>query len=239
MKKIFLVIALALLFILPIISATTIQVDKVIPSVTQGTCANLYETCSNCSYVNITSILIQGQVTPIASNLAMEKTGTYFNYTFCNTDTIGVYTYLVEGDLNGDIVTEGISFEVTKTGIQLSDAETNISTSSIYFILAMGIIFIVVGLMIMRKGFWAVWIGLFCIAVGFIFLYYDLSMVNLYMNTINVSSSAPSGIFLLFARFIKVFPYVVALIVGFAIVKLLKESIKLKNSKDGWDSNNY
>ena len=46
----------------------------------------------------------------------MTKTGQNFNFTFCNTTTIGDYTYTVAGDKGGVYSTEVIGFSVSPSG---------------------------------------------------------------------------------------------------------------------------
>jgi hypothetical protein len=130
-------------------------------------------------------------------------------------------------------------WEVTKTGIAPTSEEVEISKTAIYFILILSLTFICGGFMFMGKELWTNWLGIFMMSIGFIFMYYDLIMVNMYINTIGTTGQAVEGIFLIFARFIKLLPYVVALIVGFAIVKMLRGATSKKKSEDGWDDNKY
>ncbi len=80
-----------------------------------NTCFDLYQTCDDCSYVNLTSIKYPDGTTE-NFNLAMTKTGQNFNYTFCNTTSIGDYTYTVAGDKSGAYTTEVIGFSVSPSG---------------------------------------------------------------------------------------------------------------------------
>ena len=64
-------------------------------------------------------------------------------------------------------------------------------------------------------------------------------MINIYSETIILTTSASLGVFKIFIRFIRLMPYIIALISSFAIIKFLREVINNKKSKDGWDNNNY
>jgi len=66
-------------------------------------------------YVNLTSIKYPN-VSIDLMNLAMTKTNSEYNYTFCNTSQIGEHFYTVVGDKDGVQSTETISFEVTPNG---------------------------------------------------------------------------------------------------------------------------
>ena len=81
----------------------------------QNTCFDLYQTCDDCSYVNFTSIKYPNGTTE-SFNLAMTKTNQNFNYSFCNTSSIGDYTYTVAGDKGGVYSTEVIGFKVSPSG---------------------------------------------------------------------------------------------------------------------------
>jgi hypothetical protein len=111
MSKLLLIVTLMCLLVLPTITA----IDKSISTVQKDKCINLFQICDNCTYVNITSIIGQGTVNSMGSGL-MTKTGTYYNYTFCGTSSIGTYIYNTCGDLNGVLTCEPVSFEVTPSG---------------------------------------------------------------------------------------------------------------------------
>jgi hypothetical protein len=128
---------------------------------------------------------------------------------------------------------------VTPTGQSFTDAESKINTGAVYFLLALGIIFIAVGFVLMRGSFWAGWTGVFFVCIGFVLLYYDLSLVNYYISATNLGGSTTNNVFLLVARFIKLLPYISWLIVGFAVISIFKLVKKDKNSQDGWDNNKY
>lgn len=110
-NSLFLIISLMFLVSLPF----TLAVDKTISPVKQNQCVVLYQICDNCTYVNITSIVAPNSLTTYGS-FEMTKTDTYYNYTFCGTSYIGTYVYNTCGDLDGAVVCEPVSFEVTPSG---------------------------------------------------------------------------------------------------------------------------
>jgi hypothetical protein len=114
MKKILFILMFAVLLI-GIMSADSLGTFK------QGDCITLYQTCDDCSYVNLTAVKYPNG-TLETLNLEMTKTNQEFNYTFCNTTTIGSYTYTVAGDRGGSYTTEVIEFEINYFGKELSVA---------------------------------------------------------------------------------------------------------------------
>lgn len=230
-------IVLSIIYLLGFVNA---QVES-LGEVKQNNCINLIQTCSYCNstfYSNI-SMMQYPDKTIELFNIAMEQHGKSFNYTWCNTIQLGQYIPTICTDVDGDEVCVSYDFIVTKTGADLTQAETNISTSTIYFLLALGIVFLILGFLITGRGFWVTWLGIFFMVLGFVILYYDLSMVNTYLNTINLTSSSAEGTFVMFARFIKLLPYITWLIVAFAIIRLVKVFKKEKTKDDGWDNNQY
>ena len=78
--------------------------------------------------------------------------------------------------------------------------------------------------------------------IGFSFLYYDLHLSNLYASTIAINSGAvnvTTGAFLMIVRFLKLIPLLIAGIIAFSSVKLLRKAIKKRRGYDGWDNNDY
>lgn len=85
-----------------------------IGEVKQGDCIDLYNYCPTCSYVNLTAIQYPDSLEII--NLDMEKTGNNYNYSFCDTTTLGDYSYTTCGDKAGVETCEDITFQSTPSG---------------------------------------------------------------------------------------------------------------------------
>ena len=76
-------------------------------------CVDLIQTCANCSYVNISQITYQPtSYTFLPSEVTMEKQGTRYNYTFCNTSLYGIYVYDTYGDLDGSAEPASVNFRI-------------------------------------------------------------------------------------------------------------------------------
>ena len=114
MKKSGYVIIL-LLFLMVIIMVNFSSSAGSIGLVKQGNCINLYNYCPTCSYINLTAIKYPAGTMSYMNN-GMTKTGTNYNYTFCNTTSLGDYSYTTCGDKEGIQRCEDIAFEVTPSG---------------------------------------------------------------------------------------------------------------------------
>lgn len=116
--------------------------EKSLGSVQQNTCARLKQTCANCSFVNITSITLKN--IQYVSNVQMTKSIVDFNYTFCNTSTMGEYTYVTYGNPDGtttcNTCSEPVTFQVTADGNPYQSFPYQI------ILLMLGFIFVFIGL---------------------------------------------------------------------------------------------
>ena len=88
---------------------------------TQDKCVELIQTCENCTYVNISS-LIYPNSSQTLKNVLMTKQDTLYNYSFCNTNLLGDYTVNTFGNENGKKTTASYGFIITQTGTELSTA---------------------------------------------------------------------------------------------------------------------
>jgi len=128
---------------------------------TQYDCVNLPQ-ISDASYCNITAIRYPITSSFAIRDVAMDKNGMSFNYTFCDTSTLGVY--VVEGEC--DDTPFVYEFEVTTTGTP-SDNKIPIFLLVVGFVLLTvafimksppigffsGVLFIMVGMYLMIYGF--------------------------------------------------------------------------------------
>jgi len=114
----------------------------------QGTDINLIQTCSSCTFNNITIIkLANGELLTI--NQPMTKQGTFYNYTLNSTYTNSLGEYIINGigDPSGVNTIWGYTLFVTPSG-----GDPLSSGQSIILFSALGIIFLL-GLAAMYGGF--------------------------------------------------------------------------------------
>jgi hypothetical protein len=101
----------------------------------QGDVIQLTAVCDNCTNVNLTNVIYPNGTYALHGTYAMTKEFTNYNYTFADTKTLGVYTYVTCGDLNGIITcqdTTDRTFEITPVG----GSENNMITFLIILIIA-------------------------------------------------------------------------------------------------------
>ena len=108
-------------------------------TVRQGECVNLVQSCSSCT-TNVISTVLYPNSSVAVSTLTMSTTDSiYYNYTFCNTTTLGQYIVNGYGDVDGIDTNWVYDFWVTPNGT---------ITSSSQGLLSIGVLFSIVLLMI-------------------------------------------------------------------------------------------
>lgn len=203
----------------------------------QFTCTVNYQIPSPSATYNF-SIYYQNGTALINNAQAHAKGQGAFNYTliFPTSEIYKVQSFCYDGS-NGNF-SETTYLNVSPTGKQI-DNIGQISVGVIYFFLFMGFGLIFLGYLFLKSNsLWIVYTGVLLMLFGFAFLYYDLHLSNLYATTIAFNSGAgnvTTGAFVMVAKFLKVVPLIIGLVVVFSIVRVLRQSIKKKNSSDGWD----
>lgn len=121
MKILKIFIILFLLF-MPMVIAQQTDCEFSIPPVQLNTCTELIQTCSNCTDgVNLTALYYpHSNGTVLYPNDVMTQNQNNYNYTFCDTSTLGTYIYSTEGSPNGIPTTGNVCFLVTPNGDTLS-----------------------------------------------------------------------------------------------------------------------
>lgn len=111
MKKLLLLVALALL-ILPVIVSAEIST---LGTFKQNTCVSLIQTCGNCTFNNVSSVLYPNSSKAI-TNQIMTKSGSEYNLTFCTTLPLGEYIVNGIGNPDGAITAWAYNFFITPSG---------------------------------------------------------------------------------------------------------------------------
>ena len=181
-KNIFVFLLLGTILI-SLVSASTLGTIK------QGDCIDLYQSCSDCTYVNLTTIKYPNATIDVM-NVAMTKSNTDYNYTFCFTNNTGEYFYTTKGDKGGVVSLEAISFEVTPTGF-LPNIARGIMGIGLLFLLILFFIFSLVGLFKIEdyKSKFALYWVCHVLIVGITFIAWNMAIENL------MNENAIAGIF--------------------------------------------
>lgn len=144
MKRYFNVILTLFLLIIVMSFASA---DQSIPPVKVGNCAQLIQTCANCTFVNTTGVHYPN-LSVTYTNIAMTKNINVYNYTFCGNDILGTYVYDTFGDPDGNKVSASVSYEVTTTGQLLNSSKAVLYIVILFIALLLMALFITLGLMI-------------------------------------------------------------------------------------------
>lgn len=165
MKKIILAIIVGMFLISLVCATTTLGTFK---QGSVGDCIELVQTCGNCTYNNVSTIMRTGEdslVFTINTEMTADTSGTFFNYTFCNITELGIYNVHGFGDIDGEKESWVYLFEITTTGF--------VGTLGFYFlmlILTFGVIIFGYHIqdvwVVMLGGFGLVFVGLFILFNG-------------------------------------------------------------------------
>lgn len=150
-----------------------------IGSFSQNECVQLLQTCTNCSFVNISSIELTqpNSLNFLNQDTAMEKSGIRYNYTFCNTSRIGSYAYWTYGDPNGALSDpSGVSFDISAIGVTQSTSQAIGSAIFLVLMAFLMLSFGYVGFRFIKTDNW--WI----IGIFFIFFASLILMYNTYLG---------------------------------------------------------
>lgn len=110
--KITFIFIFVVLFSIFLVSSSTITSLGVFKS---GSCVELKQICSNCTYVNITSVIYPNS-TKALGQVQMTKSGTDYNYTFCDTSSVGNYIVSGKGDIDGVPSVWSYDFNISVSG---------------------------------------------------------------------------------------------------------------------------
>lgn len=142
---------IAVLILIPFISGFGFNAFQSNPSdlgtFKQEECVSLFQSCTNCTNVNITSVIQTGiNQTTYIINRPMTSIGADYNYTFCNTTSLGIYKYTTCGTGLEGFKCETIAFKITPTGDDLT----------ISLILMYALIFIILISLFVFLMFWGI-----------------------------------------------------------------------------------
>ena len=141
MKKIFLILIIGIFLIVGLGLASAEQ--QTLGTFKQNSCIQLTQTCGNCTYNNISFVYMTLDVILYNVSDQMSKVGTFYNYSFCNTSTIGEYNVHGFGDPDGTQTSWTYDFGITGTGFKFDQPRT---------ILSLGLLGLLVFLFLVNVG---------------------------------------------------------------------------------------
>jgi len=187
-------------------------------------CIELKQTCSNCTYVNISSILFPNSTLAVNTDVEMLGSGTDYNYTFCDTDAIGQYIVNGYADVDGEQTVWAYDFKITNSGYDITEGYTGIISMVLLIIYGISIFFIIVAYKTPSGGF-----KVFFVLLSFVFLL--LSMIASMVVVQSTGLSPALGTTL--SAFIFVLGTVFFIMFVYALIKQTKEALDLYNFNRG------
>lgn len=100
----------------------------------QGDTVSLIQTCDDCTYVNLSSVILPNSTTLIIDD-EMTQSGTTFSYSFSNTQDVGTYVINGVGDPDGELEGWSYTIEITYAGKQVSQANSTLMVAFLFFLL--------------------------------------------------------------------------------------------------------
>lgn len=214
-------------------------------SFTQNQCIELLQTCTNCTFVNISSVELRQPISSkLLNQVQMEKDGIRYNYTFCNTSKIGEYIYWTYGDPNGDLSDPtGVSFSVSPIGLTQSTSQGIGSAIFLVLMVCLMLVFGWAGFKLFKTDNWWV-VGIFLVFFACLLLIYNTYLGYQYHRLFTglPDSAVPERIFWILLMII-VSSLLVSLTLLFLkwkkVLRYVKREIKKKDKDDSdledWD----
>ena len=231
MKKLLTFMVLGIVF-LSLASATV----QTLGTFKQGSEVELIQSCADCSYINITSVIYPNSSRALGE-VQMVQEGSLWTYSFSNTEELGKYIVCGIGDLEGVNTVWCYDFYISSTGKTESIFTGLVSTIFFISILAITFLFFILGFKFSDyNGMGAV--ALFFYGIGFLFVLYSLFLGYVFAGELGMINQA--GLQLTMFKIVGTF--IGLLIIGFVIYSLYlairawdfkKNTL---NNDDGWDN---
>lgn len=178
MNKVLLVALFSILFLPFLVSA---QEQQSSGPYKWNSCVRLTQICANCTYVNITSVIIPVNGTNVLLNLptiAMTRNDTVYNGTFCGTSNLGKHIANWKANPSGVNEVGNWDFDITTTGLE-------IPMTVLFFIV--GLTYLVVILGVYKRDITITLLGTFMLYFTGLFLL--IFGLNIYKNWLTDSFS--------------------------------------------------
>lgn len=235
-----LMIAMALI----ILVSFQVNAEQTLGDYKQYECVILKQTCANCTFVNVTSVVAKnssGASIQLLGNVPMTKIGTEYNYTFCSTTNLGEYTYNTLGNPDGILTTQPVSFSITPSGYNQTTSQSLFSLGSLLVLLVITCILFVLAFKFHNDyNYW--FYGILALGLGLIFGMYSLTMAVVFANDLAYTTNSGDGfqnIFRTAYTVVKIIVWSIPAIFLLYLYRLWKDRKKNNQKNDGWDNNQY
>lgn len=141
------IVLILILFFIPFASS---QIETLggIDGYEPNTAIDLVQTCSNCTFINITGIKLgNGTIIQYLPHIRMTKTGTFYNYTLpaTQTSTLGEYIINMLGNPDGLLTVVAYNLYVRNNATFLTTAESILYLGLVTLLLAFSILLLYFG----------------------------------------------------------------------------------------------
>lgn len=208
----------------------------------QNECITLVQTCSDCSFVNLTSIVYPNSSKTIYSpHIRMTNYLPDFNYSFCLTNNVGSYTYTTLGDPEDTLTTQSVTFEITPSGF-IQTTSQGITSAIVLFVVMISGGFLLFGgfKLLDNKDLW--FFGTILLALGAVMMIYSLSLSIIYTRDLSYTSGTvgqQERIFRTTLRGVQILGIFTLPMLGYYFMNTYRNRKEEKSKNDGWDNNEY
>ena len=121
-------------------------------TIKQNDCVRLYETCTNCTTIVISSIIYPNK-TQSAVTIPMTTTDNFeWAYNYCNTSTLGQYIVNGYGDANGVNTGFGYDFVVNGSGQEVTGSQITLIIIGVIVMLIVCAFFFILSMLFKHPG---------------------------------------------------------------------------------------
>jgi hypothetical protein len=220
--KEYLFLLLFLLILIPVVNAQveTLGTAKV------NNCIMLVQTYSNSTYTNLTRIQYPDKTIQYF-NIAFDKYGADYNYSFCDTSQLGEYIASMCTDVDGINTCISYDFIITPNGSEQTTSQSLGSMAFLLMVIVLTLIFGYIGYKFLDNDL--LWpLGFFFIVMCFLFLIYDVWLLVEFKT--NYTGSSPDAgmtqtIFYIFMTILSA-GFMTACVLLFTKWKVIKDKFK-------------
>lgn len=230
-------ISLAIMFLIGILSFELVSAEvQTLSPQKAGTCIDLPQVCSSCTYVNISSIKYPNSSITIL-NQAMTKNEVNYNYTICNVTDLGTYVVTTCGDIDGTFECAVYDFEVTTDGTKPTDSQGTMFIGILASILVLSFFFGYLSFKFLEKE------NSYPIGLFFLLLAIMLSIYSIYLGVVysrdylSLTISSPQSVLfngILYSMIGMIFISLLFFVIN--VVKEIRERKSAMNYGDNWDA---
>jgi hypothetical protein len=192
----------------------------------QGACVDLKQTCADCTYVNIVSVMLPNSSQALGLT-AMTQTGTLFTYDFCGTSLIGTYIVNMEGDVGGTSTVVAYDFKVNPTGKEFDTSYAITQGVIILLIFGVTILFLIFAKLTEVGG-----VKLFFNVVSYIVMMIAVGMGYMLLQNIDLASNISNTM----NGLVFVVGIVFIIIMFYIMINQTRQALALMRAKKGYGS---